>query len=416
MTVAPGDGRAARRVLLGVCGGIAAYKSASLVRELRRRGLEVRCALTRNGGRFVSELTLEVLSGAPVAREGYLEAGRTGGEEQHVTLGQWADALCVAPITANTLARLAYGLADDFLTTTALMVDGPWVLAPAMHGTMWERPAIREAAARLVDRGARLVGPESGELASGEHGIGRMAEPAAIAGAVVAALGDQEEDLRGLRVLVSAGPTFEAIDPVRFIGNRSSGRMGFALAAAAARRGAQVTLVAGPVALETPPGVERRDVESALEMQAVIEERVAQADLVVMAAAVADYRPAQVLQSKHKKRDGEPLELDLVPNPDILAGLRALAPRALLVGFAAETESLLEHAAAKLERKRLDLIVANDVSRRDVGFGSLDNEVILISRDREPERLERASKVVLADRLLDRFLVALRSRVEESSR
>ncbi|HVS65267.1 MAG TPA: bifunctional phosphopantothenoylcysteine decarboxylase/phosphopantothenate--cysteine ligase CoaBC [Thermoanaerobaculia bacterium] len=400
----------ARRVLLGVCGGIAAYKSAPLVRELRSRGLDVRCALTRNGGRFVSALTLEVLTGAAVAREGYLEAGEAGGEEQHVALGKWADALCVAPVTANTLARLAYGLADDFLTTTALMVDGPWVLAPAMHATMWERPAIRDAVARLEDHGATLIGPETGALASGELGVGRMAEPPAIADAVVAAL--SERDLLGLRVLVSAGPTYEAIDPVRFVGNRSSGRMGFALAAAAARRGAAVTLVAGPVALETPHGVERVDVESALEMQVAIEQRVGGADLVVMAAAVADYRPASILENKHKRREGAPLELELVPNPDILAGLRQLAPRAVLVGFAAETESLLDHAAEKLERKRVDFIVANDVSRSDVGFGSLENEVVVLSRDRPAEPLERAAKEVLAERLLDRFLVALGTRGE----
>ncbi|HVS14139.1 MAG TPA: bifunctional phosphopantothenoylcysteine decarboxylase/phosphopantothenate--cysteine ligase CoaBC [Thermoanaerobaculia bacterium] len=403
-----------RRVLLGVCGGIAAYKSAALVRAMRARGFEVRCALTRNGARFVAPLTLEVLSGQPVAGEEYLDAGRTGGEELHVTLGQWADALCVAPATANTLARLAYGIADDFLATTALMVDGPWVLAPAMHSAMWERPAIREAVERLRSRGALVVGPATGALASGEIGPGRMAEPVEIAEAVARALGPG--DLRGVRVLVTAGPTFEAIDPVRFLGNRSSGRMGFALAAAAARRGALVSLVAGPVAMPTPSGVEREDVECALEMKAAVERLAAPADLVIMAAAVADYRPATARDRKHKRVAGAPLRLELVENPDILAGLRDLAPRAVLVGFAAETEDLLEHARQKLARKRVDLIVANDVSRPDIGFGSEHNEVVVLAPDREPETLPRAPKQELADRLLDRCVELLAGRAGGSRR
>jgi phosphopantothenoylcysteine decarboxylase / phosphopantothenate---cysteine ligase len=403
-----------RRVLLGICGGIAAYKSALLVRALRARGFEVRCALSRNGARFVAPLTLEVLSGHPVAAEEYLEAGRTGGEERHVTIGQWADALCVAPATANTLARLAYGLADDFLTTTALMVDGPWVLAPAMHSTMWERAVVREAVERLRARGAALVGPATGALASGEVGVGRMAEPEEIADAVAAALGPA--DLRGVRVLVTAGPTLEAIDPVRFLGNRSSGRMGFALAAAAARRGAEVSLVAGPVGLPTPAGVDREDVESALQMKVAVERLAGSSDLVVMAAAVADYRPAASLEQKHKRGAGEPPRLELVENPDILAGLRDLAPQAVLVGFAAETEDLLAHAREKLARKRVDLLVANDVSRPDVGFGSEHNEVIVLAPDREPETLERAPKEAIAERLLDRCAALLAERGKGSRR
>jgi phosphopantothenoylcysteine decarboxylase / phosphopantothenate---cysteine ligase len=394
------------RVLLGVSGGIAAYKSAELVRRFRARGHEVRCALTRSAVSFVAPLTLEVLSGRPVYQEEYLEPG-VGGEEAHIAAAAWAEVLCVAPATAHVLARLALGLADDFLTTTALAFTGPVVVAPAMHLDMWEKPATRQHAETLKGRGVWFAGPVEGPLASGEVGMGRMAEPEAIVEAVEAAAG--AGPLAGRTVLVTAGPTHEPLDPVRFLGNRSSGRMGFALAAEAARRGARVVLVAGPVALATPAGVTRVDVVTAREMERAVREHAPAADLVVMAAAVADFRPRRVASSKIKKEDGLPA-IDLEENPDILAGLRAVAPQAVLVGFAAETEELERHARAKLERKGADLLVANDVSRRDIAFESGDNEVTVYRPQGEPVFFSRRPKAELAASLFDLFAATLLDR------
>lgn len=395
---------AALRILLGVSGGIAAYKSADLVRRLRERGHEVRCALTRSATAFISPLTLEVLSGHKVYEEEYLAPTGTGAE-LHIEAAAWADALCVAPATAHLLARLALGLGDDFLTTTALAFEGPLVLAPAMHSAMWRKASTQGHVATLVARAARLVGPLEGPLASGEVGMGRMADPAAIVEAL-----EQHFSvgaLQGRRIVVSAGPTHEPLDPVRFLGNRSSGKMGFALAEEAARRGAQVLLVAGPVRLPTPPGVERVDVTTAREMDEVLRLRVRNADLVIMAAAVADFRPRNPAPEKIKKEEGDLPVLELEENPDIVAGLRDCAPAALIVGFAAETSRLAEHARAKLERKRLDLLVANDVSRPDIGFESDQNEVTIFYRDAEPRTLSRRPKREIAGALLDLFAARL---------
>jgi len=398
------------RVLLGVTGGIAAYKSAEIVRRLRGRGHAVRCALTRGATAFVTPLTLEVLSGHPVWQEEYLSATGTG-EEAHIAAAAWAEVLCVAPATSHTLARLALGLADDFLTTTALAFTGPLVLAPAMHSTMWEKPALQQHAETLRGRGAWLVGPVEGPLASGEVGMGRMAEPEAIVTAVEGAAGGGA--LAGVSVLVTAGPTFEPIDPVRFLGNRSSGRMGFSLAAEAARRGARVVLISGPVHLSTPPGVERVDVTTGREMAAAVRSRAVLADLVIMTAAVADFRPARPAGEKIKKERGVPVvELEL--NPDILAGLRQAAPRAVTVGFAAETDDLERNARSKLERKGVDFLVANDVSRKDIAFDSLANEVTVFRRDGDPVFLPRRPKSELAGALLDLFAVRLSGRETSS--
>lgn len=399
------------RVLLGVGGGIAAYKSAELVRRLRGRGHEVRCVLTRSAASFVTPLTLEVLTGRAVDQEEYLTATGSG-EEAHIIAAQWADVLCVAPATAHLLARLALGLADDFLTTTALAFRGPVVMAPALHTAMWEKEPVQDHVAALRRRGVRFAGPVSGPLASGEVGMGRMADPAEIAAEIEAAgnqpAGEQPaaSALTGRKVLITAGPTFEPLDPVRFLGNRSSGKMGFALAAEAARRGADVTLVAGPVALATPPGVARVDVATAAEMAAAVAAHAPAAHLVVMAAAVADFRPRQAAPTKIKKEQGVPT-LELEPTPDILAGLRDLAPGAVLVGFAAETGDLETHARAKLERKRADFLVANDVSRSDIAFGSEANEVTVFRRAGEPLVLARAPKPEIAAALLDLFAEAL---------
>jgi phosphopantothenoylcysteine decarboxylase/phosphopantothenate--cysteine ligase len=396
------------RVLLGVSGGIAAYKSAELVRRFRARGHEVRCALTRSAVAFVAPLTLEVLSGRPVDQEEYLSPG-VEGEEAHIAAAAWAEVLCVAPATAHVLARLALGLADDFLTTTALAFTGPVVVAPAMHSAMWEKPATQQHAGTLKGRGVWFAGPVEGPLASGEVGMGRMAEPEAIVAAVEAAAG--AGPLAGRTVLVTAGPTHEPLDPVRFLGNRSSGRMGFALAAEAARRGARVVLIAGPVALATPAGVTRVDVVTAREMERVVHEHAPAADLVVMAAAVADFRPRRIAPAKIKKEEGlPPADIELEENPDILAGLRAVAPRAVLVGFAAETEDLDRHARAKLERKGADFLVANDVSRRDIAFESGDNEVTVFRHEGEPVFFSRRPKPELAVSLFDLFTATLSDR------
>jgi phosphopantothenoylcysteine decarboxylase/phosphopantothenate--cysteine ligase len=388
------------RVLLGVSGGIAAYKSAEMVRRFRARGHEVRCVLTRSGAAFVSPLTLEVLSGRPVHQEEYLTPTGTG-EEAHITVAAWAEVLCVAPATSNVLARLALGLADDFLTTTALAFTGPVVVAPAMHSVMWEKPALQEHLATLRRRGVRIAGPVEGPLASGEVGMGRMSDPEEIVAAVEAAAG--MGPLAGRTVLVTAGPTFEPLDPVRFLGNRSSGRMGFALADEAAKRGARVVLVAGPVHLATPFGVERVNVTTAREMEAAVRDHAPAADFVVMTAAVADYRPRHLAGAKIKKEDGPPPPVELEENPDILSGLREVAPRAVIVGFAAETHELERNARAKLERKRADFLVANDVSRKDIAFDSLANEVTVFRREGEPVFLSRRPKEELAASLLDLF-------------
>jgi phosphopantothenoylcysteine decarboxylase / phosphopantothenate---cysteine ligase len=420
------------RILLGVSGGIAAYKAAELVRLLKADGHEVRCALTRSARAFVTPLTLEVLTGAPVYQEEYLTASGSG-EEEHIAAARWADLLCVAPATAHALARLALGLADDFLTTTALAFAGTVVVAPAMHAVMWEKETVAGHVAALVRRGVKVVGPVAGPLASGEVGMGRMAEPAEIAAAIreegarrgTGALAGRRvpgrpldgrrvpsRPLAGRRVVVTAGPTHEPIDPVRFLGNRSSGRMGFALAAEAARRGAEVTLIAGPVSLPTPATpastgkLTRIDVETAAEMAAAVGREAPAADLVIMAAAVADFRPRRKAPAKIKKEEGVP-GLDLEPTSDILAGLPTLAPRAVLVGFAAETADLAANARAKLARKGVDFLVANDVSRGDIAFGSDANEVTVFSREGEPVFLSRRPKAELAADLLDLFTGAL---------
>lgn len=393
------------RVLLGVTGGIAAYKSAEIVRRLRGRGHEVRCALTRSAASFVSPLTLEVLSGHAVWQEEYLTATGSG-EEAHITAAAWADVLCVAPATAHTLGRLALGLADDFLTTTALAFAGPVVVAPALHSVMWDKPAVQENVETLRRRGVRLVGPVEGALASGEVGVGRMADPEAIVAAVEEAA--LPGPLAGRTVLVTAGPTFEPVDPVRFLGNRSSGKMGFSLAAEAARRSARVVLVAGPVHLPTPHGVERINVTTAREMEEAVRRVAPAADLVIMTAAVSDFRPSRPAAEKIKRERGL-ASIELEPNPDILAGLRPVAPRAVLVGFAAETRDLEANARAKLERKGVDFLAANDVSRRDIAFDSDANEVTVFRREGEPVFFPRQPKEELAAALLDLFGSMLRS-------
>jgi phosphopantothenoylcysteine decarboxylase/phosphopantothenate--cysteine ligase len=390
-----------RRVLLAVSGGIAAYKTPELVRQLKRAGHAVRCALTEAGARFVSPLVLQTLSQEAV-RTDLFDLGEEG-QIDHIALADWAELVVVAPATANLLARLAGGAADDLVSTLLLATRAPILVAPAMNVNMWRHPATQANVALLRERGVRLVGPETGFLACGWEGEGRMAEPAAIAGAVELALGPRS--LAGERVLVTAGGTREPIDSVRVLHNRSSGKMGFAVAAEAARRGAETVLVAAPCALATPPGVRRVDVETALDMQAAVRAELGAATVVVMAAAVADFRPAQARVRKIKKEElgeGEGLRLELVPNPDILAEISREKGARVVVGFAAESHDVVEAARRKVARKGCDLLVANDVSRSDAGFESDSNAVFLVSPGGEAEELPLLPKSEVAARILDR--------------
>jgi phosphopantothenoylcysteine decarboxylase/phosphopantothenate--cysteine ligase len=388
-----------RNILLGVSGGIAAYKACELVRRLRDAGCMVRVVMTRGATAFVTPLTFQALSGQPV-RIDLLDAEAESGMD-HIALARWADRVVVAPATADLMARLAAGLADDLLTTLCLATEAPILLAPAMNRVMWEHPATRGNHARLLERGVRMVGPDSGGQACGEHGAGRMAEPAAI---VEALLDNAPLPLRGRRVLLTAGPTREPIDPVRFLANRSSGRMGVALAEAARDAGAEVCVVHGPMAFPAPAGTRTIAVETAAEMAQAVLREIPGTDLFIAAAAVADYRPRTTAAQKLKKT-AEAMTLELVRNPDILAQVAALQPRPFVVGFAAETENLHAHALEKMQRKNLDMIAANDVSGGRA-FGTEDNALTVLwpgGEHRFPEQpkpaLARALIGLIAERL-----------------
>jgi len=384
-------------VLLGVSGGIAAYKSAELVRRLRDAGAEVRVVLTENAARFVTALTFQALSGHPVRTSLWDESAEAA--MGHIELARWADEILIAPASADLIARLANGHADDLLTTLCLATSAPVAIAPAMNQQMWAHAATQANLATLRERGVRVFGPASGEQACGEFGSGRLLEASELVAELAAVRGPRE--LAGLNVLVTAGPTFEDIDPVRFIGNRSSGRMGFAVAEAAARAGAVVTLVAGPVNLATPPRVTRIDVRSARAMRDAVLARVQHSDVFIAAAAVGDFRPASVAAHKLKKSGGSTLELSFVQNPDILAEVAGLPDRPFVVGFAAETERVEEFARAKLERKQLDLIAANQVGS-DCGFEREDNALLLLWPAGR-EELPQADKRELARQLVARI-------------
>lgn len=385
-----------RHVLLGVSGGIAAYKAAELTRRLRAEGVEVRVVMTRAAQAFVGPLTFQALSGNPV-RLDILDPTAEAGMD-HIELARWADLVLVAPASADVMARLAAGMADDLLTTLALATQAPLALAPAMNQRMWQHPATQANARLLADRGVRLLGPAAGAQACGETGPGRMLEPGDI---VAALLGSRPASpLAGRRILVTAGPTREALDPVRYLGNRSSGRMGYALAQALAARGAQVVLVSGPTALAAPLGLERIQVESALEMRAAVMARIADQDIFVAAAAVADYRVADPAPRKIKKGQPE-LTLRLVRNPDILAEVAARPDPPFTVGFAAETERVEEQARAKLQAKGLDMIAANRVGGATGGFEREDNALTVIRRDGRLNHLPLMPKAHLAEALTD---------------
>lgn len=379
-------------IVLGVTGGIAAYKSPDLVRRLREAGAEVQVVMTAGARQFVTPLTFQAVSGRPVRSDLWdMQAEHAMG---HIELARWASLVLVAPATADFMARLARGIADDLLTTLCLATEAPLALAPAMNRVMWAQAATRENARLLTSRGARLLGPGEGELAEGESGPGRMLE----AHDIVALLRDEPAGaLKGLRLLVNAGPTREPVDPVRYISNRSSGKMGFAVARAAVEAGAEVTLIAGPVQLATPHGVRRLDVETAAEMHAAVMRELGRTDIFIAAAAVADYAPEQVAAQKIKKR-GEHLELKLARTPDILTAAAAQVPRPFIVGFAAETEKLEVHAREKLESKRLDLIAANWVGAGR-GFENDDNNLSVYWPDGAAE-LGSGTKLELARRLI----------------
>jgi phosphopantothenoylcysteine decarboxylase/phosphopantothenate--cysteine ligase len=400
-----GTALAGRELILGVTGGIAAYKAVLLLRELRRRGAGVTVVTTAHADHFVGRLTWRTLSGRPVLAD-LFDPG-SGEAVEHVALAERAHATVVAPATANCLAKAAHGIADDFLTTLLLAVRGPVLLAPAMDGGMWEHPAVRANVAILRERGVTVLEPETGPLASGLSGPGRLPEPEVIVEALERLLAPRR-DLAGERVLVTAGPTREPIDPVRYISNRSSGRMGYALATAALRRGAQVVLVTGPTALPPPAGAVVVPVQTAEEMREAALQHLPRCTMVVKAAAVADYRAREPRAGKIKSRKDEGLTLELVPNPDILQALAAEKGGAFLVGFAAETHDLRAHAQAKLAAKGVDLMVANDVSRAGVGFEAEDNEVLLLDRWGGAVELPRMPKLRVADAILDRVL-ALRA-------
>ena len=356
-----------KHILLGVSGGIAAYKSPELVRRLREQGAEVRVVLTDAARAFVTPLTLQAVSGHTIPA-GVLDPASEQGMN-HIELAKWADLVLIAPATANVISRLATGMADELLTTLCLATPAPVALAPAMNQQMYLHAATQANLQTLAQRGVQLWGPASGTQACGDVGPGRMLNPDELVAECIRFLAKPKLDLR---VLITVGPTREALDPVRYISNHSSGKMGFALAAAAAELGADVTLVSGPVNLPTPVGVRRIDVESALQMQAAVMAEVAQQQIVIGCAAVADYRPAEISPQKIKKSADE-VTLTLVKNPDIIAEVAALADKPFVVGFAAETRDVERYALDKMARKKLDMIAANDVAREGQGFNSDDN-------------------------------------------
>ncbi len=393
-----------RSVVLGVSGGIAAYKAAELVRALRQRGARVRVVMTRNAQQFITPLTLQTLSGQPVSTDLW----DLGQESQigHIDLADSAEVLLIAPATANVIAKLAHGIADDLLTTIALATRARIVVAPAMNVHMYESAIVRENLARLRERGVRVVEPDAGELACGYEGQGRLPDADVLLEEVAAALAPQ--DFAGETVLVTAGPTREYLDPVRFLSNRSSGRMGFAVARAAARRGARVVLVTGPTVLPDPRSVEVVRVESAQEMAEAVDAHVPRASVVVAAAAVADYRPRRTAREKvAKAQSGMTLELETTR--DIVGGIDRSRPDLIVVGFAAETGDPVVKARDKLARKGLDLIVANDVSAPGAGFDVETNVVTLIDRETETS-LPLLDKDAVADAILDRIAALRRAR------
>jgi len=399
-----------RRVVVGVTGGIAAYKACDLVSKLTQAGAQVRVVMTDSAQQLVSPLTFATLSGRPVATDMWAERE----EMAHISLADFAEVFIVAPATANIIGKFAAGIADDLLSTALLTVTCPVLMAPAMNTRMWQNATVQANVERLRERGVVIVEPESGRLACGDTGPGRLPPTEVLLGALEDALGiTREGPLAGRRVLVTAGPTREALDPVRFLTNPSTGKMGYALAAAAAERGAQVALVSGPTELPPPEGVELVRVTSAQEMYEAVAARRGATDVFIGAAAVADYHPARAEQSKMKKGEREELTVTLAPTPDIIASVADWEPCPLIAGFAAETENLRANAERKLREKQMDLIVANDVTAPDSGFAADTNRVTILDADGAAEELPTMSKAEVAARVLDRIERLLSSDIRQ---
>jgi len=393
-----------KHIIVGITGGIAAYKMAYCVRELRRTGAEVRVVMTPSAAQFVTPLTFATLSGNEVVVHTFPPDTASGTDRRtaHIELGLWGDAMLIAPASANTIAKIAHGIADNFLTTLTLALRCPLILAPAMDADMWTNDATRENLARLKERGCFVIEPKEGPLASGLTGPGRLPEVEEILAELDAILSGLKSDLKGVKVLVTAGPTEEPVDPVRFIGNRSSGRMGFAIALAASRRGADVTLVSGPCELETPRNVERVDIVTAGEMREAVLMRLDAHDVLVMAAAVADFTPAKPTESKIKKSSEGGLTLELKPTADILQEVASLKKGQVIVGFALETDDDAANARKKLSDKKLDFIVLNNPLTEGAGFGTTTNVVTFLYPDGRTKALPKMPKYDVAWRLLDR--------------
>ena len=397
-------------MVVGVTGGIAAYKACDLVSKLTQAGAQVRVVMTDSAQQLVSPLTFATLSGRPVATDMWAERE----EMAHISLADFAEVFIVAPATANIVGKFAAGIADDLLSTALLTVTCPVLMAPAMNTRMWQNATVQANVERLRERGVVIVEPESGRLACGDTGPGRLPPTEVLLGALEDALGiTREGPLAGRRVLVTAGPTREALDPVRFLTNPSTGKMGYALAAAAAERGAQVALVSGPTELPPPEGVELVRVTSAQEMYEAVAARRGVTDVFIGAAAVADYRPARAEQSKMKKGEREELTVTLAPTPDIIASVADWEPCPLIAGFAAETENLRANAERKLREKQMDLIVANDVTAPDSGFAADTNRVTILDADGAAEELPTMSKAEVAARVLDRIERLLSSDIRQ---
>ena len=385
-------------IVLGVTGGIAAYKACEIVSRLKKLHANVRVVMTEHACRFVAPLSFETLSGNPV----YVSQFDHNWEIEHISLAKSADLMLIAPATANVIGKIANGIADDLMSTTAMAMTAPMLIAPAMNTAMWKNPATQKNVATLAERGAKYVGPESGFLACGDADVGRMSEPVKIVEEVCRLL-TREKDLTGKHVLVTAGPTREMIDPVRFLSNRSTGKMGYAIAEAARDRGARVTLVSGPVTLPSVQGVEMVNIQSTLELYEEVTTRAKTADVVIQAAAPADFRPESVADKKIKKT-GDDMTLHLVPNPDIAAKLGSEKREGqILVAFAAETNDMLENAQKKLVKKNADMVVANDVTMPGAGFAGSTNCVTLITRE-DMVSLPLMSKREVADAILDRVM------------
>jgi phosphopantothenoylcysteine decarboxylase/phosphopantothenate--cysteine ligase len=399
-----------KKIILGVSGGIAAFKACEILRRLQEKGSEIHVVLTQAAQKFVTPLTFQSLSQNPVHTDLFNLTEES--EMSHIKLADEADLLLIAPATADLIGRLAHGLADDLLTTVALVTKAPLLLAPSMNVNMWEKAVVQENIQTLKKRGVRFLDPESGYLACGWEGKGRLPGVDVITEEVeqilkVSALQPQKKKLAGKNILITAGPTREFLDPVRYLSNPSSGKMGFALAQSASDWGAQVTLITGPVQLPSPPGVHRIDINSAEEMLAACQSSFDEADVLIATAAVGDYRVDPIPNKKIKKSEGS-LKLTLVPNPDILTQLSLRKKNGqLVIGFAAESERLIEHATEKLKKKKLDMIVANDISDPDIGFNSDQNKVVLIFSSGETKSLPVLPKTEVAEKILNEILELL---------